>query len=72
MTIIEILEKAIKAGVRVSEKVNEPGHFVLLKNGMSVVEVFSLAGKSVVVFDANGRYPKQVSAEDWTDILFPN
>jgi len=71
MTTHEIIEKARKSGAKVSEKLTEPGHFVIEKKGMVVVEAFSVCGSSVIVIDATGRYPAQVCADDWTDIIFP-
>ena len=70
MTTHEIIEKARESGAKVSEKVTEPGHFVIEKKGMVVVEAFSVCGKSVVVIDANSRYPAQLCADDWADIVF--
>lgn len=72
MTVNEIIKKARESGVDVREKPTDPGVFQLQKRGMANLEVFEVGGKAAVVFDSGGRHPAQVSAETWTNIIFPN
>lgn len=71
MTLSEILNTAHKSGVEVKEKANFPGTFTLRKRGMVDLEAFEVCGQAALLIDASGRYPAQVSAETWTDIIFP-
>lgn len=70
MTLSEILYKARESGVEVKEKASDPGTFTLRKRGMVDLEAFEVCGHAVIKIDASGRYPAQVSAETWTDIIF--
>lgn len=71
MTVNQIIEKARQSGVEVKEKASDPGTFTLQKRGMVHLEVFEVCGHAALIIDATGRYPAQVSAETWTDIIFP-
>lgn len=71
MTLQEIINKARKSGVEVKEKANDPGTFMLRKRGMADLEAFNVLGHAALLIDSSGRYPAQVSAETWTDIIFP-
>lgn len=71
MILSEILDKARKSGVEVKDKPGHQGVFTLRKRGMVDLEAFEVCGNAALKIDASGRYPAQVSAETWTDIIFP-